>query len=207
MTTSGKLWQRFCPPITVYRRWYRTKVYMCLKDNMHFITNPNIDVPPWEGGGIVWDIGCNVGLWSVATTKRGNSLIHTKVVALDISSKAHRLLKRTVEKNNLYNIIPVLGAIHVDSLIYSFSPCVSSHTENTVSPGSHYSVSYQNFALEFGIPRCIKMDIEGYEKMFLESTSWRVWILSNKIRWYVEVHGHNYPWVGMKRLPSGIYYV
>jgi hypothetical protein len=67
----------------------------------------------------------------------------------------------------------------------------SSDTENAIresARGRGRSITYLEAAKEFPMPDLLKMDIEGAEVEFIQSSEFKRWLLENKIPWIVECH-------------------
>ncbi|MBX7156825.1 MAG: FkbM family methyltransferase [Verrucomicrobiae bacterium] len=112
-----------------------------------------------------------------------------EVIAFDISPKAINLLRKGARANQV-NIQTVEGAFSVEP--YFYTTPTSSHTENqaikTSGSGQRKSITFLEAAERFGIPQVIKMDIEGNEKEFLQSSTYRDWLTQHNILWIFEMH-------------------
>jgi hypothetical protein len=49
-------------------------------------------------------------------------------------------------------------------------------------------MTYKEAAAQFGVPKVIKMDIEGHEEVFLKSAEFKDWLLRNKVALVMEIH-------------------
>jgi FkbM family methyltransferase len=169
---------------------------MDLRHNALSLFKPDLDLPV-VSNGLAWDIGCNIGLWSIAAAQAG-----ARIHAFDISARAVDLLRRTAETNNLA-ITPHLGTLHADRP-FTFGPLLSSHTENKPASGALASMDFAAAAEKWGTPQAIKMDIEGGEADFLNSVRFRDWLTENRIQWIVEIHtaldAQLAPWPDMQKI-------
>ena len=193
-----RLWHKTAPSIPVHKTIEGTRVYMDLRDNIHYLVmlhgklsclEPRVFAVLDCVQGPVWDVGCNIGAFSIRAAKLGHS-----VTAFDLSSKAIDYLQRTASYNQL-DITAIDRPVTV-----SPTTCLrpdTSHTENKVdtTPGSTggltcNSLTFLQAADRYGIPRLLKMDIEGGEEEFLRSPEFKDWIRKNRIAWLLEVHRH-----------------
>ncbi len=188
---GARLWHQYGPSISIPRKIYGLKVYFDLRDNIAYVLSSTVRLETGEPmfnmlssfEGMVWDVGSNVGMFSL----RAASLGH-KVISFDISKKALELLELGARKNKL-KVVVVEGAFSTKT--FSYEAITSASTENRVKikeGGINKSITYLEAAKLFGIPRLIKMDIEGGELEFLESEEFKDWIITNKIIWVVEIH-------------------
>lgn len=186
------LWHRYAPHVTVGKKFFGATVFMDLCDNIDDLTRSKAEIECREGcvlslpaavDGLVWDVGANVGLFSVRSSILGRSCI-----AFEMSPKACRLLEKTKKKGQFAFTI-VNRAFTVDSVRYN--PPESASTENclaAISDGELLSCSFLSAAESFGIPALIKMDIEGGEDAFFRSILFKKWIVRNCVAWLVEIH-------------------
>ena len=137
--------------------------------------------------GTVWDVGSNVGLFSLRAAALGH-----KVIAFDISGKALNLLQSSARANNL-TITTVKRAFSTKS--FKYDEPGSADTENAIreSPtGRAQSITFVEAAREFPMPDFLKMDIEGGEVEFMQSAEFKKWILANQIPWVLEFHSPDF---------------
>jgi FkbM family methyltransferase len=137
--------------------------------------------------GKVWDIGSNVGLFSLYAASQGN-----QVTAFDLSPKAIRLLQKSALRNG-FNIEAVPRAFSIIS--FTYTPPSDADTRNQLkgnSDGSHRSITFLEAEQKWGTPAFIKMDIEHHETTFLKSAEFRDWIKSKRIGLLVELHEPHY---------------
>lgn len=174
------------PSFPVWKTFSGNSVMIDSRDNLYwfFFSDKKIrkQIPELpKHHGLVWDIGCNVGFYAVECANNGS-----RVVAFDISGKCCWMLKQTAELNHL-NIVTVHRGFTVKTV--NFQNEISSHTESKLQEnGSLCSITWREAAVIFGIPKTIKMDIEGGEKEFLESKEFMDWIKKNKIEFICEKH-------------------
>ena len=137
--------------------------------------------------GKVWDIGCNVGLFTLYAASQGN-----QVTAFDLSPKAIRLLQKSADRNG-FRIETVSRAFSTTS--FSYTPPADADTRNQLADsagGSHTTITFLEAEAKFGTPVFIKMDIEHHETTFLKSVEFRDWIKTRGIGLLVELHEPHY---------------
>ena len=138
--------------------------------------------------GKVWDVGCNIGLFSLYAAAKGN-----QVVAFDISEKALALLRKSAQRNSL-NIITVDRAFSV--IPFKYAPPANADVQNRPdeesSKKNKTSITYFEAAAEFGTPTFIKMDIESAEVDFLKSKEFKAWVKQHNITLLIELHQKHY---------------
>ncbi len=187
----AQVWRRTMPQMRVGRRVRGLKVYMCLRDNIRQLvsverTCHEIDSVLREDFASMWDLGCNIGLYSIIAAAAGK-----RVAAFDISHKAIALLSASAAANCL-EIEAVPRAVTVEGLDYA--PVVGAHTENrlTVAEGAQVerSLGFEQAAADYGVPDLIKMDIEGGERDFLAAPEFKRWVVENGIILMIELHSH-----------------
>lgn len=185
-------WHNYAPPLIFRKRFYGSYVYMNLRDNIHYISKSTSDLERWEGDilefprytdGVIWDVGANVGLFSVRAAQ-----MNRRCVAFELSPKACGLMQMTKLSNSFDFIIvdrPLTVATH------SYVPPDNASAENQVSFTKHsglMTLSYREAERLYGQPSFIKMDIEGGELEFFNSMEFKSWLLKNAIVWLVEIH-------------------
>lgn len=180
------------PPLRVHRKVWGLTVFFDLRDCLFYLAMSKTELESLEGPvleilkrtkGSVWDVGCNVGLFSLYCVSQGR-----QVTAFDISDKCIRLLKSSAAFNKL-NIRTVPTALSVEPFEFT-APC-SAHTMNAISRGggsSKKSITLDEAERQFGVPQLIKMDIEGAEIDFFRSNVFKEWVVKNKITLLVEIH-------------------
>jgi FkbM family methyltransferase len=187
----ARTWRRLIPPITVWKKIYGVDICLDLRDHLFWFASDPEKIRRSERfhdmiagiKGPVWDVGCNVGVFSLYAASQGN-----QVTAFDISPKAIALLNRSAERNQL-NVATVGRAFGVTT--FKYSPPTDADTRN--KPGaagadSETSMTYLEAEAQFGRPDFIKMDIEGAEISFLKSEEFRTWIKTNRIALLMELH-------------------
>lgn len=201
-SSLAPIWHRFAPSVTIRKRFSGTRVFMDLRDNIDDLTKSRYDLElrewplhalPEIVGGDVWDVGANVGLFSVRAAQCGH-----RCTAFELSPKAVSLMRRTRDAGGLdFEVVdrPLTCATRL------YEPPRSAHTENSLVPSEnaeHTSITFEEAEGAYGTPRLLKMDIEGGEKEFFESDAFKAWILDRSIVWMVEVHseqlGHTPEW-------------
>ncbi len=191
-TCLPRIWHCCVPPITLTKRYFDLPVCMDLRDNIDDLTRSTHGLMNREKlvlsvldhvKGLVWDVGANVGLFSVAAVLRNHPC-----VAFEFSPKACSLMRMTKDKNKLSFEI-VNKAFTVKEQRYSVP--TSSNAENRLlsdPDGEMTSYTYLDAEKTYGIPTLIKMDIEGGEGEFFKSPDFKNWIVENGVVWLVEVH-------------------
>lgn len=128
----SKVWHSIVPPITVSKRIAGVKTYLCLRDNVNYLVSTRgieLEVKKTlaEPCKSFWDVGSNVGIFSLIAADQGKD-----VIAFDISEKAIKYVRRSAEANN-FNIRTRQSAFTVKKVLYQ--KVSSSHTENRVVEG------------------------------------------------------------------------
>ncbi len=187
----ARVWRWTMPQLRVGRRVRGLKVYMCLRDHIRQLisverTSREIDSVLREDFASMWDLGCNIGLYSLIAAAAGK-----RVAGFDISHKAIALLSASAAANGLA-LEAVPRAVTVESIRYD--PVASAHTENrlTAAAGTHaeLSLSFEQAAADYGVPDLIKMDIEGGELDFLAAPEFKRWVVEKGIVLMIELHSH-----------------
>lgn len=192
---AATVWRNMAPPFTIYRSFYGLKAYFSFRDNAFYwlrtrkqleTIEPIFDVLQGKVG-TVWDVGCNVGLFSLRAAQLGN-----KVFSFDIAPQAIKILSLSARANNL-DITTVTQALGVSTFLYR--PPTGSHTENKLTTpqtgdkeATVSSVTYKEIAALHGAPNLIKMDIESAEEAFLKDLEFKRWLIENNITWVLEIH-------------------
>lgn len=187
------IFRKLVPPMVVWRCAWGQRVFLNLRDCLFYIAMSRKDLESLEGpvldvlkrtGGAVWDVGCNVGFFSVYCAVQGR-----KVTAFDISEPCISLLVRTASFNKL-NITTVSTALSTEP--FEFFPPSSAHATNSIRSRTvgmaKQSLQYDIAARQYGIPELIKMDIEGAELDFFRSQPFKEWVVNNQVKLLVEVH-------------------
>jgi FkbM family methyltransferase len=189
----AKAWHKTAPSMTIWKRIYGVDVCLDLRDSLIWWGVDAEYHKEAEGfhvmlegvKGNVWDVGCNVGIFSLYAASQGN-----KVVAFDISPRAIELVKKSAERNRL-DVTAIGRAFSVES--FKYAPPADADTRNRSATNSQNqtsetSITFLEAEAKFGRPSFIKMDIEYAEVDFLKSAKFHEWIRENKIPLLVELH-------------------
>tara|TARA_Y100000294_G_C8518885_1_gene322033 strand:+ start:396 stop:1259 length:864 start_codon:yes stop_codon:yes gene_type:complete len=142
----------------------------------NFIDNKNI---------IFWDIGANVGLYSIYAAIKFNNI---KVYSFEPSTSNLRVLSRNISINNLYNKIfinqfPLTNTNKGHQLMmesnFAEGGALHSYGKNLNYEGKKldiknnymlfgFSINYLIKNLNFEIPDYLKIDVDGLEHLILE---------------------------------------
>lgn len=192
-TSLARFWHRWAPSFTVSKRFFGQTVFMDFRDNIDDFSRTTAELEkrekkvlsvPAHLSGSIWDVGANVGLFSVRS-----AVVGCPCIAFEFSDKACRLLQKTIAAGRL-PVTVVNRAFTATSKRYN--PARTSDTENQVkfvdAGGSTESITYWKAEEVYGKPVLIKMDIEGGELEFFENTDFKQWLCENEILWLVEVH-------------------
>jgi len=190
-------WHRFMVPLPVTKKFYGVKVCLNLRDGLLWLATAADEVERKDRftemlagvRGSVWDVGCNVGIFSLLAASRG-----FKTVAFDISPVAIDLVQRSAKKNHL-ELATVCRAFAATS--YSYAPPQDADTRNApgaVSQGGALvtSMTFAEAQTQFGLPAFIKVDIEHHEVALLKSAEFREWIKAHRISLLIEIHSTDY---------------
>lgn len=194
-----RAYHRVCPRIEVTTRLYGLRCRVNINDHLMWLVFPparTIEAPSRElmsrYWGNVWDIGCNFGFYSMLAATSGN-----RVFAFDMSQRVLRMLEHSCRLNGV-TVTTVAQAMTASPRTYA-APSTSACTNRCIADsGDLRSITFQEAADRYGVPAFIKMDIEGGEQEFLESSDFRSWIETNRITLLVEMH-HGY------LLPAGAF--
>jgi FkbM family methyltransferase len=180
------------PSFRVKKTFYGKTVYMDFRDNIDEFSQSSRELENREQGlmeislnvdGALWDVGANIGLFSVRAASAG-----CQCVAFEFSHRAAALLQQTVTENRLPVVVVQRAFSSVPKL---YEPAKTAGTRNQVGfsdHGSESSVTYRDAEAQYGTPAMIKMDIEGGEKEFFDSSDFKAWIVGKEICWLVELH-------------------
>ena len=193
----ARLWQRLAPEFVITRTFYGVKVCVDFRDHAIWWASDSRRVEQAEGfdkmlsgvKGRVWDVGCNVGIFSLYAAAQGN-----EVTAFDISPKAARLVTKSAALNQL-PVRMIARAFAVRA--FDYTPPASADTQNRAQEGiaagvKERSITFKEVAKQFGTPDFIKLDIEHGEVEFLKSQEFRTWISEHKIPLLMEIHELSY---------------
>ena len=192
----AKAWHKLAPPIPIWKKIYGVNVCLDFRDSLVFWVTPPHDIEKGEGfdrmlkgiKGNVWDVGCNVGIFSLYAASQ-----NLRVIAFDISPKATALLKKSADRNGL-DISTVTRALAIKS--FKYAPPANADSRNrpdaTSTQNTETSITYLEAEAQFGRPNFIKLDIEYAEVDFLKSTEFKDWIKTHRIPLLIELHENNF---------------
>lgn len=193
------LWYHCVPSFIIWRTVFGLKVAFDSRDNPFVWFERRKRIENCEGVGVFlkclkkgtfWDLGCNVGIYSLYAASLG-----WKVVAVDLSPKCIRLLISSVIKNHLAGrVIAIARAISVRTRTYCApKTATAGNNIDSVFDGDMVaSMTWKELAERFGVPSLIKMDIEGGEVEFLKDEEFLSWLAKNEIVLLVELHDLRY---------------
>ena len=189
---AARVWHRLAPPIPIWKKIYGVDVCLDFRDSLVYWAADSRQIEKAEGfdrmlkdiKGNVWDVGCNVGIFSLYAASQGR-----RVIAFDVSPKAIALLKRGIIKNGVA-ISTVTRAFAVNSFKYAppTSADVRNRPDKISSQSTETSITYLEAEAEFGRPNFIKLDIERAEVDFLKSAAFKTWIQTHRIPLLIELH-------------------
>jgi len=159
-----------------------------------------------DPGCVVWDVGANVGLWTLITARRVGPT--GKVVAFEPFAEAMTLLRANLRDNGLSNVVlrpEALGqrdgeadffrakktVLSTSSLSYRSGKFGTDSTPIHVPLRSGASVAEHDPDL---LPDAVKIDVEGAEQAVLEGFSAPIWRKLRTIA--IEVHPDFLPSLG-----------
>ena len=204
---SSKTGKRLCRilspfilPIGFSRVVFGSRVFFNLRDHPFMIYSSRKELETCQGtskvieqlppNSLVWDIGCNIGLYALYAAKLGH-----RVVAWDISPSAIELVNRSAVANGVDLQIRTVAKAFTDHFETYNIPRTARAGNKIEFSGtlSHSSVSMMwRQAVElYGVPQFIKMDIEGAEGELLNDADFMQWISGNEILFEVELHNKN----------------
>lgn len=157
-------------------------------------------------GDMVWDIGSNIGLWTVFAAKRAGA--SGKVLAFDPFADAVRLLKANLVLNGVTNVIVRAEALgERDGRLPLYPAKADVFTTSSLTPrsgvfGTETQPTYVPVRAGAGIvrddpslvPDAMKLDVEGAEQAVLEGFSGEVWSRLHTL--VIEVHPEFLPSMG-----------
>ena len=193
---GASAWHRYMLPLPITKKFYGIKICLNLRDGLYWLSTNPVDVEQNDHftemlagvKGPVWDVGCNVGVFSLMAAAKG-----FKVVAFDISPVAIDLVQRSAKLNKL-NVETVCHAFSVTP--YTYVPPHDADTRNAPDQkGGGTSVESMTFSeaqKKFGLPAFLKVDIEHHEVALLKSVEFKNWIKTNNIALLVELHSPDY---------------
>jgi FkbM family methyltransferase len=191
------LWHKLMPCFPIRRKVFGLQIYFDSRDHpcawyaTRNILEQSENIPKTLGQfrGRFWDVGSNVGFYSLWMASRGNP-----VVAFDISPKAISYVLKSAAKNGLKNIIGVPRAFSTESFRYQTPQTAVGGNQLKIAAGADAAtaITYLEAAEKYGVPAVIKMDIEGHEENFLRSDEFKQWIIRNKIAIFMELHSDDF---------------
>lgn len=193
---AAKVWQRYMLPLPMSKKFYGLKVYFNLRDGLFWLAvNPS----EWEQNehfgemlagikGPIWDVGCNIGLFSLLAASKGFD-----VVAFDVSPVATQLVEKSARANGL-KLRTICHAFATER--YTYVPPRTAHPQNAPNQQGNRnlvdSITFSEAETKFGLPAFIKVDIEHNEVALLKSEAFKNWIKNNNICLLVELHSPEY---------------
>ena len=132
--------------------------------------------------GVFWDVGCNIGYYSLYAAKLG-----WDVYSWDLGQRAIELLQISAGRNHL-KVVSQAKAF-TDKPVH-YHEAGSAHAGNRVALDPHgpLSMTWKNAAEIYPAPNFLKMDIEGAEIDFLEDKEFQKWITDKRITLVMELH-------------------
>ena len=185
----SRLWFKCVPSFPIKRRAFGLICYFDSRDTVHYwlmskgaLESEKIVEVLGSGSGLAWDVGCNIGIYSLLMASRGRP-----VVAFDLSQKAVDFVKKSAKANGFKNITAVARGLSVSPVKYSV-PDTARLGNRIEGEGECRALTFEEAAKLYGVPSLIKMDIEGHEEVFLKSPAFKEWMLRNRIKWVLEIH-------------------
>ncbi len=190
-----KIYHKITPRIRITKKFFGLKYKININDHLQFFLVPasiqeeGCNIIMSQKWGVVWDVGCNFGLFSILSAYHGN-----RVYSFDLSNKALRLVEKSAKLNNL-EVETIHSPMTVNKISYrdpETSDCTNSLVEADGETGLQ-SITYLEAAKKYAMPDLIKMDIEGGEREFFNSKAFIDWINKNRISILLEIHDGYYP--------------
>jgi FkbM family methyltransferase len=117
-----------------------------------------------QARSVVWDIGANVGLYSLVASRKA-----TRVIAVEPVAENVKYLKRHISLNGIRNIEIVVAAVARECGRASFSAGENRFTGHLAAgPTKVDVVTLDSMLVKFGAPDVIKMDVEVAEYLALQ---------------------------------------
>ena len=194
----ASIWHRCMPSFPVRRKVFGLDIYFDSRDHPFVWYAARESLEEAENlpetlskfQGLFWDVGANAGTYSLWMASRGN-----QVVSFDISPKAISYIRKSAERNGLKNVTGVPRAFSTEAVAYN-APQTATADNQLPSTGQNQgdtkAITYLEAAAQFGVPKLIKMDIEGHEEAFLRSAEFKKWLIDNNVAWVLELHKEAY---------------
>lgn len=117
-----------------------------------------------ERESVVWDIGANVGLYSLVATRKAS-----RVIAVEPLAENVRYLERHIALNGIRNVEVLVAAVGHECGRESFYRGDNRSTGH-LAPGSLEVdvITLDSLCAKFGAPDVIKIDVEGAEYLALQ---------------------------------------
>ena len=119
----------------------------------------------FPANGIAFDIGANVGLYSLLLSAKAD-----KVVAFEPYARNIRYLVRTLAINDVHNVVIVPCAVADSPGMQAFDPGQNCAMGHLCGSGGQVvaCITCDDFSKQFGlVPDLIKIDVEGAEELVL----------------------------------------
>src|SRR5258708_15463433 len=117
-----------------------------------------------ERKSVVWDIGANVGLYSLVASRKAMRVIAVEPMLENVS-----YLERHISLNGIRNIEVVAAAVARECGQASFTAGDNRSTGHLAAgPLKVDVITLDSMLLKFGAPDVIKMDVEGAEYLALQ---------------------------------------
>jgi FkbM family methyltransferase len=132
--------------------------------------------------GVFWDVGCNIGCYSLYAAKLG-----WDVYSWDLGKRAIELLQISAERNHL-KVVSNAKALTDKPIHYREVSSAYAGNRVKLDPQGPLSMTWEKAADIYPVPKFLKMDIEGAEIDFLEDKEFRRWITDKRVTLAVELH-------------------
>jgi FkbM family methyltransferase len=132
--------------------------------------------------GVFWDVGCNLGYYSLYAAKLG-----WDVYSWDLGGRAVELLQMSAQRNRL-KVVANQRAFTDQPVCYREMTSAYAGNQITPDPKGTLSMTWKEAAAKYPTPSLLKMDIEGAEIDFLKDEEFKRWITDNNITLVMEIH-------------------
>jgi FkbM family methyltransferase len=109
-------------------------------------------------GGMVWDIGANVGFYSLLAARKASQVISVEPLAANAA-----LLRKHLALNRVDNVEVLEMAVWREAAKLRFLPCGSLSRIAEAGQLAVCTITLDEMLARFGPPAFIKMDVEGAE--------------------------------------------